>query len=174
MRDIIYLAYGSNINVRRMEQRCPGAVYVGTAELKGYRLLFKKSKTGAYLTVEKKRKRSVPLLVWRISEYDEKRLDRYEGCPACYYKTTATVEVHSLLDGSPLGTVTGLIYILHEDHLLGVPTFRYYDLCLDGYDRFGFDADLIDLAIEESLGRRMAKQWFHAYENAPLIEAGRP
>lgn len=174
MRDRFYLAYGSNINVRRMEKRCPCAIYVGTAELKGYRLLFKKSKSGAYLTVEKKRKRCVPLLVWKISEYDEQRLDRYEGCPACYYKTTMTVEVHSLLDGSPLGTVDGLIYILHEDRPLGVPTFRYYDLCMDGYDHFGFDVDLIDRAIEDSLGRRIAKQWFHAYENSPLIEMERP
>lgn len=174
MRDRYYLAYGSNISVRRMEQRCPGAVYVGTAELEGYRLLFKHSKSGSYLTVEKKRKRSVPLLVWKISEYDEKRLDRYEGCPTYYYKTTKRVEVHSFLDDSVIGTVDGLIYILHEDRPLGVPSFRYYDVCMDGYDHFGFDIDLLDRAIEESLGRRLAKQWFYSYENAPIIENGRP
>ena len=45
-----YLAYGSNLNMEQMHYRCPGAVPLGTAELEGYRLLFKGSKTGAYLT----------------------------------------------------------------------------------------------------------------------------
>lgn len=34
-----YLAYGSNLSMAQMAQRCPDAVYVGTAELKDYRLL---------------------------------------------------------------------------------------------------------------------------------------
>lgn len=36
-----YLAYGSNLSMAQMAQRCPDAVYVGTAELKDYQLLFK-------------------------------------------------------------------------------------------------------------------------------------
>ena len=38
-----YLAYGSNLSVAQMAQRCPDAVYVGTAVLTDYRLLFKGS-----------------------------------------------------------------------------------------------------------------------------------
>ena len=41
-----YLAYGSNLDMERMGKRCPYAVVVGTTEIKGYQLLFKKSKTG--------------------------------------------------------------------------------------------------------------------------------
>ena len=167
MDERYYLAYGSNLSVEQMERRCPGAVYVGTAELKGYRLLFKKSKSGSYLTVEKKRGRSVPLVVWRISEYHEKRLDRFEGCPVYYYKTTKAVDVHNLLDGGFLGTVEGIIYILHEERPLGVPTFRYFNLCMEGYERFGFDMNLMEKAVEESLGKRLAKRWFEAYDTAP-------
>lgn len=40
-----YLAYGSNLDMERMGKRCPYAVVVGTTEIKGYRLLFKKSKS---------------------------------------------------------------------------------------------------------------------------------
>ena len=47
-----YIAYGSNLNVQQMRWRCPGARIIGTSELKDYRLLFKGSKTGSYLTVE--------------------------------------------------------------------------------------------------------------------------
>ena len=55
-----YLAYGSNLSVRQMLQRCPGAVYVGTAKLKGWRLLFRKSQSGNYLTIEQRKRRTVP------------------------------------------------------------------------------------------------------------------
>ena len=47
-----YIAYGSNLNVQQMRWRCPGARIIGTSEMKDYRLLFKGSKTGSYLTIE--------------------------------------------------------------------------------------------------------------------------
>lgn len=74
-----YIAYGSNLNVRQMRMRCPSARIIGTADLKNYELLFKGSKTGAYLTVEKKPGGTVPVAVWEVTAQDEKALDRYEG-----------------------------------------------------------------------------------------------
>lgn len=81
-----YLAYGSNLNVRQMIHRCPGAKPVGTMVLEGYELLFKGSKTGSYLTIEKKQGGKVPVGIWQVSEQHEKALDRYEGVPVFYYK----------------------------------------------------------------------------------------
>ena len=74
-----YLAYGSNLDMERMEHRCPYAVPVGVTEIYGYRLLFKKSKTGCYATIEQDANESVPAVVWLLSEFDELLLDRYEG-----------------------------------------------------------------------------------------------
>ena len=34
-----YLAYGSNLNKKQMQMRCPGAKCIGTMVLKGYELL---------------------------------------------------------------------------------------------------------------------------------------
>lgn len=48
-----YIAYGSNLNIRQMRMRCPSARIIGTSVLKDYELLFKGSKTGSYLTVER-------------------------------------------------------------------------------------------------------------------------
>lgn len=76
-----YLAYGSNLSVERMQARCPNAVAFGLALIPGYRLLFKKSKTGSYATIEQDANCCVPALVYKISEYDETLLNRYEGCP---------------------------------------------------------------------------------------------
>lgn len=92
-----YLAYGSNLSMAQMAQRCPDAVYVGTAELKDYQLLFKGSQSGSYLTVEPKKGSTVPVLVWRISERDEHYLDRYEGCPSFYYKKMIRVEIQPFI-----------------------------------------------------------------------------
>lgn len=54
-----YLAYGSNLDMERMGRRCPYAVPVGVTEIYGYRLLFKKSKTGSYATIEQDANESV-------------------------------------------------------------------------------------------------------------------
>lgn len=153
-----YLAYGSNLSMAQMAQRCPEAVYIGTAEIPDYQLLFKGSQSGSYLTVEPKSGSSVPVLVWRISDRDEFRLDRYEGCPTFYYKTTMQVKVHSLLDGSSLGKLDALIYIMHEERQLGCPTLHYYDVCLEGYLRFGFDCRVLEKALTDSVGKRLGNR----------------
>lgn len=161
-----YLAYGSNLSVEQMAHRCPDAVYVGTAVINGYQLLFKGSSSGNYLTIEKKRGRQVPVLVWQISESDEASLDMYEGFPRFYYKSMMPVEVHSLLDGKALGVVDALIYIMHEERLKGCPTSRYFDVCLGGYTRFGFPAEKLFKAVTDSVGKRTADRFLAAYRDA--------
>ena len=74
-----YIAYGSNLNVRQMKYRCPTARIIGTSVIKDYELLFKGSKTGSYLTIEKKKGEQVPVVIWETKESDELALDRYEG-----------------------------------------------------------------------------------------------
>lgn len=159
-----YLAYGSNLSTAQMAGRCPDAVYVGMAEIADYQLLFKGSQTGSYLTVEPKAGKKVPVLVWRISERDERNLDRYEGYPEFYYKREITVQMKSLTDGMPLGKIDALIYIMHEERTLGCPTLRYYKVCLEGYNRFGFPSIILEQALKDSAGKRMG--------NAMLKEAG--
>lgn len=70
----LYIAYGSNLNVRQMETRCPNAKILGTAKLKGWELLFKGSKSGSYLTIEKKENVIVPVVIWKVDKTDEKHL----------------------------------------------------------------------------------------------------
>ena len=121
-RDVFYLAYGGNLSVRQMLERCPDAIYVGTAELKGWRLMFKGSQSGSYLTIEKKRGRKVPVLVWKVSKRDEKKLDVYEGFPRLYQKEEMEVELHNLADGAPIGTVKAFIYIMDEHRKTAQPS----------------------------------------------------
>ena len=65
-----YIAYGSNLNVQQMKFRCPGAKVVGKSVIKNYELLYKGSKTGSYLTIEKKNGSVVPVAVWEVTADD--------------------------------------------------------------------------------------------------------
>ena len=145
-----YLAYGSNLSVYQMAQRCPDAVYIGTAEIPDYRLLFKGSQTGSYLTIEKKKGRTVPVLVWEISSLDEKYLDRYEGCPVFYYKKEIKVKVTPFIPNAEPQEISAIVYIMHEERELGCPSGHYYEVCLEGYRRFGFDEEILKRALKES------------------------
>lgn len=154
--DRYYLAYGSNLSVDQMLYRCPDAVYVGYTYIKDYELLFKGSQTGSYLTIEKKDGAVVPVLVWKISKADEKNLDRYEGCPHFYYKKMMKVKVYNFLTHRPGKEVDAMVYIMHEERRLGVPSGSYYSVCKEGYDRFGFDECHLIKALANSVGDKRA------------------
>ena len=143
-----YVAYGSNLNVRQMKNRCPGAVAVGTAEIPNYRLLYKGSMTGAYLTIEKAKGFSVPVAVWKISSQDEASLDRYEGYPTFYYKKDMVLEVN-FFDREPEFAVC-FVYIMHEYRPFGIPTDYYVATCKEGYKNFFFNPGALTEALKES------------------------
>ena len=72
-----YIAYGSNLNIQQMRFRCPYARIIGTSEIPDYRLLFKGSQSGAYLTIEPCEGGRVPVAVWEVTADDEKRTEHH-------------------------------------------------------------------------------------------------
>jgi gamma-glutamylcyclotransferase (GGCT)/AIG2-like uncharacterized protein YtfP len=136
----LYIAYGSNLNLQGMQSRCPTAEVAGTAVLKDYQLRFR----DGLATVEPKPGAEVPVLVWDIQPGDEKRLDNYEGWPSLYRKENVTVE----MSGKP---VSAMVYIMNGGHRLSPPGKYYYDILLEGYRTAGFDARILENAIDESL-----------------------
>ena len=148
MADRYYIAYGSNLSVEQMKVRTPDAVIVGTATLKDWRLLFRQ-----YATIEKCKGYSVPVLIWKISERDEKSLDRYEGFPTFYGKKNLKIAVKSL-DGQSLGKLTAMVYIMTKKAVdmrsaNPLPSKYYYSVLFEGYETFGFDeTTLTDAVIE--------------------------
>ena len=71
-----YIAYGSNLSVEQMAQRCPDARIVGQAVLEDWELAFH-----GCATILPNKGKNTPVLVWEISAGDEKNLDIYEGFP---------------------------------------------------------------------------------------------
>lgn len=134
----LYVAYGSNLSVDQMEFRCPDAGIYGTGVLQDWRLAF-----GRHATIERWNGVDTPVLVWEISEDDEKRLDRYEGYPTYYVKETVPV----LMDNGE--TVKAMVYIMTEIQKNGVPTLGYVGTIWEGYEAFGFDTDVIVDALKD-------------------------
>ena len=149
-----YIAYGSNLNVRQMKYRCPTARIIGTSVIKDYELLFKGSKTGSYLTIEKKKGEQVPVVIWETKESDELALDRYEGCPQFYYKTEMYLPIKGI-KSKKIRIRKAYVYIMHEDRELGIPSQHYLGTCLEGYLRFGFNPDYLVDAINKSKSGRI-------------------
>ena len=150
MKKRYYIAYGSNLNIRQMRLRCPTARAIGTSEIPGYRLLFKGSQSGAYLTIEPSEGKSVPVAVWEVTDMDERALDHDEGFPAFYYKAKMKLPVRGIRSGKTR-TRTAFVYIMHEDREIGVPSRSYVNTCLEGYCAFGFDEKLLAEALRFSM-----------------------
>ena len=131
-----------------MALRCPTAKAIGTAIIKDYELLFKGSKTGAYLMIEPKVGAEVPVAVWSVEPADEQRLDMYEGYPAFYYKAELDLPVRYFSGKSVVRKA--FVYIMHEDRPLGLPSGSYVRTCLEGYRNFGFDESVLLSALENS------------------------
>ena len=144
-----YAAYGSNLNILQMRYRCPSARIIGVAEISDYRLLFKGSKTGAYLTIEKQKGSVVPVGIWEVSAADERSLDRYEGFPNCYYKTEMSIDVKGIRTGK-IRRRKCFVYIMHEEREPALPSRSYVRTCIEGYFNFDFNTKYLKQAIQDS------------------------
>ena len=96
---------------------------------------------------------TVPVAVWEVKQGDEANLDIYEGAPRFYYKKDMQIKCRYRKSGKTR-TISAFVYIMHEDRQLGVPSAYYVNTCLNGYDSFGFDSELIYKAIDKSLKAR--------------------
>ena len=135
---IYYLAYGSNLLPERIYGRCPDAVYAGLS--------------GCYATIEQDANREVPCIVFKISEYDEAMLDKYEGYPKYYYKRKFTEKILFNSGKHSKDPKQCIAYILHEDRSLGAPSEEYMRILLNGYAHWGFDEHLLWTAASDSMG----------------------
>jgi len=146
MKNKIYLAYGSNLNLVQMAQRCPQAEVLGATEIRGYDLKFRGHQNAAVATVEPG-EGNVPALLWTITPKDEAELDVYEGWPLLYRKETVTVE----LNGK---SMDAMVYIMNDGYDLDTPYKTYYNSIAKGYADAGFDMAFLDKSVKQSRPER--------------------
>lgn len=129
------LAYGRNLDLKRMKKRCPNCSLVGKALLRDWRIAFYK-----YITIERKKGYAVPVGVWEIDEKGEQELDIIEHFPTLYRKEMIDFEFNGKKEKV-------LVYLINDDHPK-YPDKPYYEDLLIGYKDFGFDEQFLTEAIK--------------------------
>jgi hypothetical protein len=144
MKEKLYIAYGSNLNLEQMAIRCPTAHIIGTGKLKDWKLKFRGSKTGSYATIEKCNGSAVPVAVWSIGQRDEFSLDIYEGYPNFYYKSKIPVT----MDNGK--THNAMVYIMNKEAEPGAPSLRYIRTIETGYRKNYLDLSYLIDALQDN------------------------
>jgi gamma-glutamylcyclotransferase (GGCT)/AIG2-like uncharacterized protein YtfP len=79
---LYYFAYGSNLNQKQMQERCPGSKPMFTAILPNYKLVFvgwSRQWRGGVVSIKAYRGERVRGAIYEVSEQCLQRLDRYES-----------------------------------------------------------------------------------------------
>ncbi|MCR5790370.1 MAG: gamma-glutamylcyclotransferase [Lachnospiraceae bacterium] len=142
-----YVAYGSNLNLVQMAARCPNARVYGTGHINNWELIYRGVQGNSHATIRRKKGSSVPVLVWEITESDERNLDHYEGYPRYYFKQNIFAEVNGRKKKS-------MVYIMDLSRSPGRPSQSYIEVIRQGYIDNNLDMEY----FEDSLRRNRIEQ----------------
>lgn len=145
MKKKIYGAYGSNMNLEQMAHRCPNAKVIGKGTLEGYKITFRGRYKGV-ANIEPCKDKSVPIVLWEITNDCETALDLYEGYPSLYIKEAVEV----IVDNKPVKT---MVYIMADKYrdMVAAPTEYYFNVIAKGYSDNGLDLKPLQIAYSECL-----------------------
>jgi AIG2-like family len=123
----------------QMIERCPHSPQAGTGWLDGWRLTFGGEDIGwegALATVVEEADSRVFVVLYELSDTDERSLDRWDGATLGYY-SKLRVRVATLE-----GDVLAWLYVLN-DYEGGLPSARYLGIMADAAEAAGAPADYV-------------------------------
>lgn len=133
-----YIAYGSNLNIEQMAQRCKTARLLCTGFIEDWTLRFRYLNGPAYATIIPEAGAKVPVAIWEIDKLCEQALDIYEDFPQMYDKK----EIEAIsADGN---SFTGMVYIMNENSVPGTPSDQYIQSISQGYADNNLDMDFLN------------------------------
>lgn len=123
---MLYFAYGSNLNLRRMKRHAPRAIPVSAARLDGYKLVFRR-----FIDIVPDKAGTVWGAVYEITPACERALDEYEEVPTLYRKITLSVDVGGEMKDA-------MAYVMNADGL-APPEIAYVTVITQGYRDWKLD-----------------------------------
>lgn len=147
MKEKIYCAYGSNMNLEQMSHRCPTAKVIGKGKLENYKLTFRGVYKGV-ANIEECEGASVPIVLWNITDECENALDVYEGYPSLYIKREVEVIVYEQ-------SIKAMAYIMADRYkdMAAIPTEYYFNVIVKGYEDNQIDLEPLQIAYSECLSK---------------------
>lgn len=139
-----YAAYGIDINVNQMRCRCPEAYPFGWGVIEDYELEFR-----GLANIKKSRGKTVPVVLWNITEEDEMGLDSFEDL-SLYRKEIINIkllEVNDLVAPFSAGYykdgIDAIVYTMDVGNLNPerAPSLEYYKKILQGYKQNNIDPE---------------------------------
>jgi gamma-glutamylcyclotransferase (GGCT)/AIG2-like uncharacterized protein YtfP len=134
--NVLYFAYGSNLNRAAMAHRCPDAKPIGALKLTDARLVFRGVADCIY-----EEGSECPGAVWKLTPGCEAALDRYEGVSGGFYRKEYV-------------TVTGfegedqmLLYVMNSTGIFP-PSQHYYNVIKQGYRDFKLPLKYLRAAVK--------------------------
>lgn len=135
----LYAAYGTNLDVRRMRERCPHSPSRGSGWLQGWRLTFGGEDLawgGALATVVEDPSSQVFVLLYDVPSWDEETLDTWESIDlGSFRKLRLRVQT---LDGETLAW----LYVL-DAYEGGLPSAHYLSVLADAAEHAGAPTDYL-------------------------------
>jgi gamma-glutamylcyclotransferase (GGCT)/AIG2-like uncharacterized protein YtfP len=139
---MLSFAYGSNMSLEPMRQRCPGARLLGTATLRGYRFVIM---TNGYASVVPDPSGVVHGILWRIRPRDLAALDAYEEVAEGLYSRDL---LPVLSNGQ---TMMALVYLGMEKSE-GAPREGYMELVVQAAREHRLPEDYIESLVRLAPG----------------------
>lgn len=134
-------AYGSNLNVSQMKNRCPKAKFKGPLTVNDAALVFR-----GVADVTVREGSFVPGGLWSITRECEAALDRYEGVSSgLYLKRYFHLRRNKQV-------VDVLFYQMRANRGVMPPSEAYLRTIARGYQDFGLDLDILSAYLQEAWG----------------------
>ena len=141
----LYIIYGRHLSEEHMRRYCQTANPMAVATLKDYQLVFQAREhgAGAFANVIPAKGHEVPVVIWELSEQDERHLDIDQGTvEGLRRKERVDIEVNGK-------TLQALIYVM-DPGPEGVPTDRYLRPMVEGYRDFDLPIKVLNDAITQA------------------------
>ena len=123
-----YFAYGSNMDPRQMEQRCPGAIPVGIGNLPFYKTIINSRGVASIINSPET---FTPGVLWAVSDDHIKTLDKKEGVKlGIYTKEIKTIRINNL-------EIHCIVYVASKNEI-GKPREGYLEKVMYGAWHFDF------------------------------------
>jgi len=128
-----YFAYGSNMDPRQMQQRCPGAIPVGIGNLPFYKTIINSRGVASVINSPDNFASGI---LWAVSDNHLKTLDKKEGVNlGIYSKQVKTIRIKNL-------EIHSIIYIATNNEV-GKPRDGYLGKLLFGANHFNLGDNYI-------------------------------